>query len=308
MVYIDVDENEKIEVKKNFFRNLFFKMSNRFRIKSSKIVEEKIEDKIFLKLPNLQNKTLNKLTKYIKENCVCIVCASDNLLCNDIFIEYIKNQNIKLLNGKWLFKMLSINAVKYIAENKKEKIEYQEVSILSNKIDEIIAFTIRNLAERVKIINVLSNDSYKFKKIEKELYEKSGIIINLNNNYKKSLVKSDIILNFDFTEDEINKYTLPKKACIINFDGSININTKTFEGINANFYEISLPQKYVKNLLYLKKFNTSILYESFIYKNTNPSNIQKELEKDDVNITFLLGRNGKIRKNEYLKMSKKLVN
>ena len=167
---------------------------------------------------------------------------------------------------------------------------------------------IRNLADKVKIINVLTNDSYKFRKIEKELYEKNGIIINMNNNYKKSLIKSDIILNYDFSEEELNKYNLPRKACILNFKEHININTKSFEGINASFYEISMPKKYLKYLLFFKKFNIAILYESFIYKNTNPVNIIKELKDDEVKVSFLLGKNGKIRKNEYLKMSKKLVN
>ena len=223
-------------------------------------------------------------------------------------MEYIKNENVKIFDGKWLFKILAIDTVKYIADNKKEKIEYQEVSILSNKIDDLIVFSIRNLAEKVKILNILTNDAHKFRKIEKELYEEKGIIVNMNNNYKKSLIKSDIILNFDFSEEEVNKYNLPKKACIINLDKYVNINSKIFDGINIKFYEISIPKKYFNYLLYFKNFNSSNLYESLIYKNTNPVNIVKEIQTDEISITFLMGKNGKIRKNEYLKMSKKLVN
>ena len=270
--------------------------------------EEKIEDKTLIRLPNLENKTLNKLSRYIKQNCICIVCVSDNLLDNVIFMEYLKNENVKLLNGKWIFKILATKVCEYIVESKKEIIEYQEISILSNKINDVVVFTIRNLAEKVKIINVLTNDSYRFKKLEKEMYDKYGIILNINNNYKKSLLKSDIILNFDFSESEFNKYTLPKKSSIINFNENINIQTKSFEGINASFVEISMPKNYLKYLLYFKHFNTTNLYESFIYKNTNPANIIKEIENDNMKITFLLGKNGKIRKNEYLKMSKKLAN
>lgn len=308
MIYIDIEENEKMEVRKNFFKNFCFKIKFNLKKKFSKIKEEKYEDKILIKLPNLENKTLNKLSKYIKQNCICMVCISDSLLNNMIFIEYLKNENVKLFNGKWLFKVLAIKSCEYIVENKKEIIEYQEVSILSNKIDDIVIYTVINLAERVKVINLLTNDSYKFKKLEKEMYEKSGIIININNNYKKSLLKSDIILNYDFSEKELNKYVLPKKASIINFNENINIQSKSFEGICANFFEISMPKKYLKYLLYFKRFNTTTLYESFIYKNTNPANIVKEIEGDNMKITFLIGKNGKIRKNEYLKMSKKLAN
>lgn len=308
MIYIDIDENKKIDVKKSFVDKLYYNIVNRVKSKSSKLTIEKFEDKVLIILPNLKNKTLNKLSKYIKENCIFMVCMSDVLLKDNIFMEYIKKENVKIFDGRWLFKILAISEVKYIVENKKEKIEYQEISILSNEISDIIVFMIRNLADKVKIVNVLTNDSYKFRKLEKELYEKNGIIINMNNNYKKSLIKSDIILNFDFSEDELNKYNLPKKACILNFKEHININTKSFDGVNASFYEISMPKKYLKYLLFFKRFNIANLYESFIYKNTNPINVLKELEEDEVKINFLLGKNGKIRKNEYLKMSKKLVN
>lgn len=308
MIYIDIDENKKIDVKKSFVNKLYYNIVNRVKSKSSKLTIEKFEDKVLIILPNLKNKTLNKLSKYIKENCIFMVCMSDVLLKDNIFMEYIKKENVKIFDGRWLFKILAISEVKYIVENKKEKIEYQEISILSNEISDIVVFMIRNLADKVKIVNVLTNDSYKFRKLEKELYEKNGIIINMNNNYKKSLIKSDIILNFDFSEDELNKYNLPKKACILNFKEHININTKSFDGVNASFYEISMPKKYLKYLLFLKRFNIANLYESFIYKNTNPINVLKELEEDEVKINFLLGKNGKIRKNEYLKMSKKLVN
>ncbi len=308
MIYIDIEENRNMEVRERFTKNFIFKIKNILKIKSSKLKEEKIEDKTLIRLPNLENKTLNKLSRYIKQNCICIVCVSDNLLDNVIFMEYLKNENVKLLNGKWIFKILATKVCEYIVESKKEIIEYQEISILSNKINDVVVFTIRNLAEKVKIINVLTNDSYRFKKLEKEMYDKYGIILNINNNYKKSLLKSDIILNFDFSESEFNKYTLPKKSSIINFNENINVQTKSFEGINASFVEISMPKNYLKYLLYFKHFNTTNLYESFIYKNTNPANIIKEIENDNMKITFLLGKNGKIRKNEYLKMSKKLAN
>ena len=267
MIYIDIEENRNMEVRERFTKNFIFKIKNILKIKSSKLKEEKIEDKTLIRLPNLENKTLNKLSRYIKQNCICIVCVSDNLLDNVIFMEYLKNENVKLLNGKWIFKILATKVCEYIVESKKEIIEYQEISILSNKINDVVVFTIRNLAEKVKIINVLTNDSYRFKKLEKEMYDKYGIILNINNNYKKSLLKSDIILNFDFSESEFNKYTLPKKSSIINFNENINVQTKSFEGINASFVEISMPKNYLKYLLYFKHFNTTNLYESFIYKN-----------------------------------------
>lgn len=305
MIYIKLEEKlEESDVKFKIIRKSMFIIKN----KLMKLKEEKFENIILITISNLEKYTLNKLSKYIKVNCVCKVCLSDTLLNNNAFMEFMKNENVKVLDGKWLFKHLINCCAEYICMSKKENLGYQEVSILSNGINDIVVDGIKILAPKVRILNVITSDENKYRKLEKELYEEKGIILNMNNNYKKSLIKSDIIFNFDFLEEEINKYSMPKKTCIINFCDDIKIDSKSFEGINANFYDIQMPRKYLRNSLYLKDFNSSILYESYIYKNTTPQNIIKEIEKDGVNITFLKGKNGKIRKNEYLNLSKKIAN
>lgn len=304
MIYIKlVDEKGKLE---NI--GFFTKFINRFRRVSSKLQEETFEDKKLVIINDTENKTLNKLEKYLKRNCVNRVCLSNNLLNNLVFMDFISKQNVRVFDGKWLFKHLVTNCIDYVCKAKKENIGYQEISFLSNDINDIVVQNIKNVSSKVRILNIITEDEKKFRKIERELYEEKGIILNMNNNYKKSLIKSDIIFNFDFSEEEFNKYNLLKRACVINFNNFMNINSKAFEGINANFFEISMPRKYLKNSIYLNDFDNSILYESYIYKNTSSKNIIKELEDDEINISFLNGRNGRIRKNEYLNLSKKIAN
>ena len=69
-----------------------------------------------------------------------------------------------------------------------------------------------------------------------------------------------------------------------------------------------MPRKYLDKVLFFKGFNNSILCESFIYKNTLPSNVIKEIADNNIDIAFLEGKNGKIRKTEYPKISKKIAN
>ncbi len=304
MIYIKLEEKNEKSIKKNKFLKLIDKMKCKF----AKIREDKFEDKVLITIPDIENKTLNKLSDYMQQNCINRVCISKELLNNPVFMEFIKNKKVRVFDGRWLFKELVPKCIEYIMLCKKDKIEYQEVSILSKDISDIVVYNIKELSGRVRILNIITENENKFRKLEKELYEQKGIILNMNNNYKKSLAKSDIIFNFDFSEEEINKYTLPKKACIINLEKEITINSKAFEGINVSFYEIQMPRKYIKNLLYFRDFDTSMLYESFIYKNTNPINIKAELIEDGINISFLNGKNGKIRKTEYVNLSKKLVN
>lgn len=279
-----------------------------FKYKFAKFKEEKIENGEIVFLPNLEKYTYEKLSKYLNIKGTTKVCVSDELMKDKGFIDFLNYNNVEILNGRWLFKHMSFDIVKYICNSKKEKINYQEVSILSNDIDRILKKNIFDLAKEVRILNLITQNENKFKKIEKELYDDYGIILNIVNNYQKSLLKSDIILNFDFEEEELNKYNINSKACIINFDKEINIKEKSFKGINIDFFELNLPMKYIRDSVYLNDFNTTIFYESLIYQNTNPENIKKKIRTDKININFLNGKNGRIRKNEYLNLSKKMAN
>ena len=310
MIYIKLEEENNCF----FEEDIFIKTVNRFKKIFNKIKIEKIENiginqiRTMVIIKNVRNKTLQKLTEYIKQNCVNLVCLSDNLLINSKFIGFIKNENVRILDGRWLYKHLIGNIVDYISNCKNEKIDFQEISILTHDINRIVISTIKELALKVRALNVLTDKEKMFRNIEKELYSEYGIILNMNNNYKRSLTKSDIIINFDFTEEELIRYNLPKNACIINLERKIELDSKKFEGISTNFYEITMPSRYIKSLIILKGFNTENLYESFIYKNTSPENIKNEILKDKVNIISLIGKNGIIRKKEFQNISKKVIN
>ena len=75
-----------------------------------------------------------------------------------------------------------------------------------------------------------------------------------------------------------------------------------FSGINVNFFDVTIPIKYIRESIRFKEFNNAIFYESLIYKKTSPENILKQIKIDKININFLIGKNGIIRKNEYLKL------
>lgn len=305
MLYIKLEneigeENKKLRVLKNKIYNLKYKFI--------KLKEEKIENGELVFLPNLEKYTYEKLSKYLKVKGITKVCISESLMKEENFFDFLNDNNVEILDGRWIFKHMSLEVVKYICNQKKEKINFQEVSILSNDIDRILKQVIFDLAKEVRIVNLVTQNENKFEKIEKELYDDYGILLNINNNYQKSLAKSDIILNFDFEEDELNKYNINSKASIINLKREINIKEKNFSGISVNFLELTCPMKYVRESIYLKDFDSTIFYESLIYKKTSPENIIKQIKSDKVNINFLNGKNGRIRKNEYLKLSKKMAN
>ena len=275
MVYIVLDEDQK--------KNCFKKILDRFK----KLKVEKNSEHYIIILKNLDKHSLSKLSKYFKINCTSIVCISENLRKNNKFINFLGRENIKYFDGNWLYNYLITDIIEYIILNKKDKLENQEVSILTKK---------KKKKKKEKA----------FSKLEKELFSNKGIAININNNYNKTLKKSNIILNYDFSEEEINKYEISKNACIINVQNKTKICKKSFEGINIESYNITVPKRCNFLGVYQNEFDKAIIYESMIYKNTLFGNIKKEIVDDKIAITSLNGKNGIIRKNEFSKISKKI--
>ena len=135
-------------------------------------------------------------------------------------------------------------------------------------------------------------------KIEKQLYEKQGIALQITNNRRKSLLKSDIIINMDYTQEELNHCNFPKKAIIINIKHKAKIQAKDFVGLNINDYKIKKSEENHVNIpeQLLGSFSESSLYESIIYENY--FKIEAEIWKY-IQIDYLIGNNGKIQKNEF---------
>ena len=163
---------------------------------------------------------------------------------------------------------------------------------------------IKELADYVHNINIITKDIRLFQKLKNEMYEEKGIILNVSNNYRKSANRSNIILNFDFSKKDLEKVNVLRKAVIINFENVMKIDKKGFDGIICNFCYISFSyDRYLEFQKRLNHFNKTILYESFIYKQTYYKNILNDLERDNVKIEFLEGIRGNIKNNEFEKMN-----
>ncbi len=162
-----------------------------------------------------------------------------------------------------------------------------------NDFTDINKEIIIHIAKNIKRLNVITNHINKCKKIEEYLYNEFGIMLNVSNNKRKSLLKSEVIINIDFPEELINKYAIYNKAIILNINDRINIKSKRFNGINVNYYKIKAPDE-----CKLKNFQDEIVYESLIYIKNNYSEIRNKITKDKISINKLIGNNGSIRENE----------
>lgn len=263
-----------------------FKIFNIVELKDDKIIlpirDEKISIKKAEKLGSKILKILNKT------NCNKIV-LSKKIKEKEEIKNYLFSNQINIVKPDILTEILVMNILEFIEKKKALKPEDITISILINDITINMLENIKIIAKKYKRLNIVTNHTQKFKKLEKDFFEEEGVIITISNNKKKSLSKSDIILNVDFPNELINLYTIYDEAIVINLKDNVKIGKKRFKGININDYDIDFDYleefDYEKDKLYDKKD----IYEAEFVKNRPFKYSIKDLEKYNVKITLLMG-------------------
>ncbi len=141
------------------------------------------------------------------------------------------------------------------------------------------------------MVNIVTNHIEKFRKIEKQIFEEDGIMITIGNNKRKGLAKSEIILNIDFPTELINQYHIYEKAIILNIKYPIKIVKKRFNGINLNDYDISFKKTEEFEYENDPHYKNCEIYEAQINQKQSYSDLMKQLQKDQVEVTKLVGIN-----------------
>lgn len=271
--------------------NFIFRIFDIIQLKEDKIIlpinEKKISSR---KAEKLAKKTKKILDKTISKKIV----ISEKIQKQKEYVNLLHTYSIELINGKWLFEVLSCKILEYILEKRGIKKEETKISILINDLTENMLSSIRQIAKEYKRVNIITNHIEKFKKIEKQILEKDGIMITVGNNKKKGLYKSQLILNVDFPSELINQYNIYEEAIIVNIRGNVKIAQKRFNGISINDYDITFEKidefDYDKNT----KYKACKIYEAQFNKKQPFQEVMKQIEKDKVRITKLVGVNSEI--------------
>lgn len=278
MVYIEKND------KPNFIESMF----NLIKVKENIItipINEKITDK---KLEKLALKTYKKITKISNSKKVVL---SKEMKKQEKYINYLNTYGMEIADGKWLFEILLTDIVQYVLE--KQKKEKVNISILINDLTDIELNNIKILAQKYNMINIVTNHIEKFRKLEDQL-QQQGIIITITNNKKKSLMKSQIVVNVDFPKEFINKYSINENATIINVKRSIRVSQKRFNGITVNDYDIIFRNDICDEKFFNGKYDIKDLYESKMYKKRPFIELREKIKKDGVKIRKVFLNNGEL--------------
>ena len=216
--------------------NFIFKMFNIVQLADNKIIlpigtNETLSDRKAIKMVK---KTKKVLDKTISKRVV----ISQEIQKQQKYIQLLGNYDLEIINGKWLFGMLSCQVLDYILKQKRLSKKELSISILVNNLTGNVIAIIKKIAKEFKRVNVVTNHVENLKKTQEQILNKDGIMITVGNNKKKGLAKSQVILNIDFSSKLLNQYSIYDDAIVINVGGGVVINKKRFNGITINDYDI----------------------------------------------------------------------
>lgn len=194
--------------------------------KSIKLLNNKIIINMNLEKTSIKKKIkiVKRIRQILEKEAVKQLAIENKLKKDEILINLLHSNNISICNSKWILKKCTDQIVDLILKEK------NEISICVNEVDLMTQEYISKFAKEFKRINIITNHIGKFKKIEEKLYNEEGILINITNNRRKSLLKSEIILNVDFPKELINEFSIYDKSTIINWDEPLKIRKKRFIG------------------------------------------------------------------------------
>lgn len=253
------------------------------KIKDNKIVLPIKEEVVTSKY---QQRLASKTNEILKKTNSNKIVVSNAIKKYEKYINFLNSYNIEIVNGRWLYKIIILDILDYIIDNKDIKKQDVEIAVTTNYISDIEIENIKKLAIEYKRVNIVTNHIEKLKKIEENLYEQYGIMITVSNNKKRSLRKSQIIVNFDFPKELLNQYNIYDEAIIINIEGNMKINKKRFNGLVINDFEIDK----INN----PKYSSKEIYEAKFFKKQSVQYVREKFKKDNIKINALIGNNGKI--------------
>lgn len=210
-------------------------------------------------------------------------------------------QQVHILDGRGIMPYLIKEIIEYITTLQKTNLAEEDLYICVNQNSPICTDNIFYLMYYFKSINIVTKSINTFQKMADKIAEKENIIITVTNNKKKSLRKAKIIINFDFENSEIQKYNIYRKAILISINKQEPYKNISFDGIQIRQIGID-TSKEIKE--FFEKYNLinncslSALYESLINEKKEFLAIKEKMQKDNVKVIKLYGKNGEISKKE----------
>lgn len=196
------------------------------------------------------------------------------------------------IEGKKILKYMLEDVIKYICNKKNTVIQNQTIYIVVSQYSKDNLQIIKDLAFKVKNINIVTNNIKKFAIFENKFYQENGIMISVSNNKRKALAKANIIINIDLQQEKLKEYNINRTAIFINLlPGKIEIS-KSFSGIVINGVSLKNYKIYKNGHNWYKLFNKTELMEEIYLKNMEIDKVKNVIKSENLKMDYLIGDKG----------------
>lgn len=272
--YIKLDKLNKLQ---QIYRNLF------------KII---IKNNDCYHIPVANQKIMQKLDKILrKENINYIIQEKD--------INFKYNQ----LSGKYIIKYMIPEVLEYCFKILNRESKLEEIHICVEKFTKENINIIEELCQRVKIVNIVTNNMIQFKQLEKRL-ERNDIYITVSSNKRKSLKRANIVVNIDF--EDLKEYNLNRNSIVINSKERLELG-KDFEGICIERGVVD-TNKIMRVFSEMQTMNKHELIEAEIIKPNEYAETRQIVKNSKIRIIKLVGKRNIISLAEFKELERKQKN
>lgn len=268
----------------------------------NKIDVDEVLDEVHIRLPFFKEKKsqkyAKKVCKYLKKHKTSYAVLSNELNQNKIFKNVLYMQNNYVITGDRMYVTLIKKVMCNICKLLNVPIETIFAAILSHEFSIENLDLVKHISKSIKHLTVVSENKDRYENTIGALLEDEGIAIEVLKNENCNIRKSQFVINFDFTEDEIRRLILPKEAIVISIKENISSLRKGFSGVIINDIDIYL-NKNVEN------FRTLALCEAYMYNYSKKiRENERQFERSEYKINGYIGNNGPIKEEEIAKMRK----
>lgn len=269
--YIKMDKLSKIEY---MYRNLFCKIK---------------EENNIIYIPSNKEKIIKKLVQKLKEDEVDYI---------------IKDKSVQLkyneLDGRYINKYLIPEILDFCFKYLEKEGKLEEIYVCTNNFNRENIDIVQELVNKVKVVNIVTNQLRQFQELEKRL-EKNDIYITVSSNKRKALKKANIIINLDF--QNFNGFNINRNSIIINCNQNIEVG-KDFEGIYIQKVAIS-TNKVMRIFSEMPDMDKDKLIEAELLKEKDYFSRRAFIISNKIKIVNLMGKRTIINKNEFIDVKKK---
>lgn len=192
-----------------------------------------------------------------------------------------------------------LEELEYILNRQEMNFENAEIYILANEYSKQMKEILEHFMSKFKVVHILSKNQKYYTRWIERLEEEGETNIIYSHNYRKSLLKAKMIINIDFSNQDLKKYKINQDAIILQLYHEKPELKQIFNGIYIMEMILDYDKQRLGVYTDLNAFSFKEVYISRINQETNMEEVWRKIKKDNIKVRYLEGINGKIEEKEY---------